>query len=191
MLIISHDMNTIRKISDRILYLEKGTVRGLGEPTGVLEAYAGASRQDIRDGLAREWGTGEVLITGVEILDAAGQVADTFRGGDALAARIRYVAHERVEHPVFGFGIANREGHIVHGNNTHNAGVTIDAIEGEGTITLHLDRLDVGQGTYLLSFSVHSEDHRRNFHRLDHSFPILVKTDQGYEGCALPSRWEI
>lgn len=191
MLIISHDMDTIRKVSDRILYLEKGRVLGLGEPTGVLEAYASASRQDISAGLAREWGTGEVLITGVEILDEAGQAADTFRGSDALTARIRYAARERIERPVFGFGIANREGHTVHGNNTQNAGAIIEAVEGEGTVTLHVERLDLGAGTYLLSFSVHSEDHRMNYHRLDHHFPISVKTDKGFEGCHLPSRWEV
>lgn len=191
MLIISHDMNTIRKISDRILYLEKGTIRGLGEPTGVLDAYASASRQDISDGLAREWGTGEVLITGVELFDASGEPADTFKGGEALTARIRYTARERVERPVFGFGIANRQGHTVHGSNTQNEGVTIDEVEGEGTVTLHVDRLDVGNGTYLLSFSVHSDDHRQNFHRLDHHFPISVKSDSGFEGCYLPSRWEV
>jgi energy-coupling factor transporter ATP-binding protein EcfA2 len=191
MLIISHDMDTIRKVSDRILYLEKGSVRGLGEPTGVLEAYASASRQDISDGLAREWGTGEVLITGVDLLDAAGQPAAAFSGGDALIAKIHFTARERVERPVFGFGIANREGHVVHGNNTQNAGVVIDAVEGEGAITLRLEQLDVGNGTYLLSFSVHSEDHRKNYHRLDHHFPISVKSDAGFEGCHLPSSWEV
>ena len=191
MLIISHDMDTIRKISDRILYLEKGRIRGLGEPTGVLEAYATASRQDISAGLAREWGTGEVLITGVDILDASGNAADVFKGGDALTARIHYAAKERVERPVFGFGLANNEGHVVHGNNTQNEGATIEAVEGEGVLTLHLERLEVGTGTYLLSFSVHSEDHRRNYHRLDHHFPISVKAEKGFEGCYLPSRWEV
>jgi len=59
-----------------------------------------------------------------------------------------------------------------------------------GTLTLRIDRLPLARGTYLLSFSLHSADHRTNYHRLDHMFPIFVSTENRFEGIAhLPCRW--
>ena len=56
---------------------------------------------------------------------------------------------------------------------------------------LRLRGLPMASGTYLFSFSVHSADHRTNYHRLDHCFPIAVKADRNFEGCChIPTQWE-
>jgi hypothetical protein len=45
-------------------------------------------------------------------------------------------------------------------------------------------------GTYLFSFSVHSADHKTNYHRLDNCFPIAVDSDKSFEGaCYMPVKW--
>jgi ABC-type polysaccharide/polyol phosphate transport system ATPase subunit len=192
MVVVSHDLETIRSMSDRIVFLDEGRIVGDGEPGEMVRRYEQAARQKGSGGLQREWGTREVEITGVEFLDAAGRAADEFAWGDALQARIRYRADRRIDQPVFGYAIATDTGLLINGNNTQIENVEIPFIEGEGSIVLRIDRLTMSRGVYLFSFSVHSADHRTNYHRLDNVFPISIKAEKNFEGAVyLPCRWTV
>lgn len=191
MLIISHDLDTIKDISNRILFLDQGTVQGLGEPDAVVDQYHSLSRAQDSEGLRREWGTGEVRISTVELLLADGKPGDVFHWGQPLRARLRYAAREQIENPVFGFSISDAEGRLVYGNNTQLEDVSIPMVEGEGVLEFRIEELNVSRGNYLLSVSVHSSDHRTNYHRLDHCFPFAVETDRRFEGCYMPITWKV
>jgi ABC-type polysaccharide/polyol phosphate transport system ATPase subunit len=192
MLIISHDLQTIQRISDRILFLDRGKMLGLGAPKTMIGEYEGLTRRRNTEIYQREWGTGEVKITGVCFRDADGTERDTFQWGGDLFATVIYRAEKPVATPVFGFAISDSEGRIVHGSNTQVSGLVIDQIAGEGTVTLHLRDLPMATGLYLFSFSVHSSDHRVNYHRLDNCFPITVECSRNFEGYAyMPSEWSV
>jgi len=192
MLIISHDLATIQRISDRILVLDEGRVMGIGSPDSMLEAYQSSSRKKSASGLEREWGTGEVRISGVEFFDAEGRAAEVFQSGDTVEVRIRYECAAPVEDPVFGFSIADSDGRVVYGNNTQIEGFALGRIAGSGTLALRLGGLDMAAGTYLCSFSVHSADHRTNYHRLDHCFPIGIECRKTFEGVTyIPTTWSL
>lgn len=191
MLIISHDLETIKKVSHRILFLEKGGMQGLGEPNAVIDDYDSRSRKLQSSGLRREWGSGEIQITSVSIRDVNQSPSEAFRFGDALTADIEFEASERIESPVFGFSIADSEGRLLYGNNTQLESFEIPFVEGTGSLRLRIGELRMGQGDYLLSFSVHSADHKKNFHRLDHHALIQVTSDAAFEGCYMPLQWEL
>lgn len=190
MLIISHDLPTIQNVSDRILFLDQGKVLGVGDPVTVVGEYRTLLRRRTSKGLQREWGTGEVKITGVKFFDAAGHSTDTFKWGESLEARIDFTAERRIENPVFGFAVADQAGRLIYGNNTQIEGFSIPEIEGQGRLSLRMNDLPMSRGTYLFSFSVHSADHKINFHRLDNCFPIAVESDKSFEGCCfIPVQW--
>ena len=47
-------------------------------------------------------------------------------------------------------------------------------------------------GTYLISFSVHSADHKRNYHRIDNRYPVVVEGGKAVDGvCYLPTEWTV
>ncbi len=192
MLIISHDLQTIQKVSDRILLLDQGKIIGLGEPEAMVETYGGLNRKRHAEIFQREWGTGRVRITGVEFQNGDGIETDKFMWGGALNAIVHYRAEERIEQPVFGFSIADNHGRVVHGSNTQIEGLSIPFVEGEGAVRLHLNDLPMAQGHYLFSFSSHSEDHKENYHRMDNCFPIVIECSKEFEGYAyMPSSWSI
>jgi len=190
-LIISHDIGTIKSISDRILVLDGGTVKGLGDPENMAEAYSEIARGKSVGGMEREWGTGEMKITGVDILNAQGEKQNSFSFGDGLTARIRYSANKPIENPVFGFAISDASGKVVYGNNTQIEKHHTGQINGEGSLELKIGELRLARGDYTLSFSAHSEDHTQNYHRLDNFFPISVKCDKSFEGCYMPCEWRL
>ncbi len=191
MIIVSHDLPTIQSISDRILLLDCGEVKGLGTPDSVVDEYQTLSRKRTADVVGREWGTGEARIANVEILDSDDNPADTFSTGNTVNVALHYEAYMPIDSPVFGFAIADRHGRTIFGSNTQIDGVDLPKIDGKGTIRLEIGPLPMGKGTYLLSFALHSSDHKKNYHRIDNRFPIAVTSESDFEGyCRIPARWK-
>jgi len=192
MLVVSHDLQTIRTMSDRILLLDRGQVKGLGDPGAVIGQYRASKGQQASEDLRKEWGTGELTITDVAFLAADGQETKTFEWSRPVSARLRYRAVGRIEDPVFGFALADMEGRLLYGSNTQLAGLDIPFVEGEGTVTLQLDNVTLAAGSYLFSFSAHSSDHKTQYHRLDNAYAIAVENDAKADGCCyFPCTWRM
>ena len=193
LLIISHDLMIIRKVSDRILLLDRGEIRGLGEPDGVVTQYRDAVERDQAGATRREWGSGEIRLTALRLLDALGVplAADAaLPSGQGVRVEIDYAAATEVEDPVFGFSLADAEGRLLHGSNTQVAGRRFGPLTGQGRLSLTLPCLPLGGGVYHLSFSAHSWDHRQQFHRLDHALRFRVRHPVEFAGpLDLQSEW--
>lgn len=192
MLIISHDMHTIQSVSDQILFLDHGEIKGHGAPGAVIGQYESFSRSLAGSELRREWGTREVVLTGAEFFDDEGRPRVSFVSGSAVNVRIRYDVLTAVGPSVFGFGISDANGRLVHGSNTQIAGVKVEGLSRSGSVVLRLPSFDLAPGSYLFSFSVHSADHRTNYHRLDNVMAIGVESDKRIEGVvSMPSEWRV
>ena len=192
MVLISHDINTIRRVSDRIAYLSHGRVVGLGDPETVAKAYQADTLAALTT--RREWGTGEVRFTSAELLDpATGEPfgAGAILNGDRARVRLRWHAEKRVESPVVGFSIARAsDGNVVFGSNTQIAGRAIPFAEGDGGIELEIGLADLAAGDWTLSFSLHSADHEKNFHRLENRLLLRLAAPRWFDGLArLPATW--
>ncbi len=191
MLIISHDMHTIQRISDRIVLLDAGKLIGEGAPDSMIQTYEGLERKQEAAVRGRAWGTGEVRIENVAFHTKAGEAADTFDAQEGLRVRLTYEAGARIEEPVFGFALSDAEGRILHGSNTQLAGFALASIVGRGELELELGPLPLATGSYLFSCAVHSADHRKNYHRLDHCFAIGLRGSAQHDGCvSLDSKWK-
>jgi len=128
----------------------------------------------------------------VRLEDEHGAEAAVFETGRPMVVRIRWRAPRRIERPVFGYSIKTANGLYVHGSNTQIAGVDIPAIEGEGEVSLRWDPLQLMEGHYLLSLSLHSWDHSRQFHRREDWYPFAVRNRTGALGLvALNARWAV
>ncbi len=191
MMIISHDIATIQSISDRILLLDHGKVAGLGEPLSVAQGYRKASREKLSKSSEREWGTGEVNIEAVKLTGADGSVQAEFEHGKGLRIEIEYTAAKRIADPVFGISIKDVKGATMFGTNTQIEGVSIESVEGKGTVSLAIDSLALAGGTYLLSIAVHSADHRSNYHRVDNRYSFTVDSTKQFEGVYMATTWSV
>lgn len=194
LLIISHDLVTIRAVSDRILLLERGEIKGLGEPDGVVAGYRDSVARAQSGVTRRSWGSGEIGLTGFTLGDQSGRELENggiLPAGDGICVKIAFAATQAVEDPVFGFSLADADGNLLHGSNTQLAGLRLGKIEGKGNLLLRLPRLSLGSGLYHLSFAVHSPDHRRQYHRLDHALSFSVRNQKEFSGpLGLDSKWE-
>ncbi len=189
--VVSHDLDTVKKICSRVMLLGEGRVLELGEPEAVVEEYKRLGLQQQDDVFRREWGTRAAEITEVEILDGQGVPTERFRSGETMRVRLRFVAHERIADPVFGFSVADYQGKLCYGSNTAIAGTDLGAINGSGAIELTIEPLNLLRGKFFLSLALHSRDHQTHYHRLDHAYVFWVVSDTRAEGfIELKNTWE-
>lgn len=191
LLIVSHSMETIQKMCDRVLLLNQGEQVVLDHPGRAIHEYRNIGMYDEQEGVSvKEWGSREVEISGVSFLNDRGEETTKFLSSDSLLIRIEYRARERISRPVFGFSVTAADGRIVFGSNTQIEGSSPAAIDGRGAMELKLSPLPFLRGKFYFSFSIHSEDHRTNYHRLE-NFHAIAVTPAGHEEgfVKLPARW--
>lgn len=190
MLIISHDMHTIRSVSDRIAYLDHGELKGIGAPNAMTAQYGADSISGGVTGAKREWGTGEAKMSSVTLVDDENRPCGAALPSQRLRVRIVWEAPQRIDMPTFGFSLSDEQGNTVFGSNTEIDGHTVAFIEGTGQLILEIDASTLHAGNYMLSFSLHSRNHAVNYHRLENHLPISLGEHVEFDGvCRLPSRW--
>lgn len=124
---VSHALDVVRSLCDVAVWLDHGEMKAYGNAVEVVDAYLADVNERERTEFEQrskeeepdqEWrermrrGTREVEIVRVQLLDQYGNERVTFRTHEPLTIRIHYVAHERIERPVFGVGI-NHERAVV------------------------------------------------------------------------------
>ena len=190
LLFVSHSLETVEEFCHEAFLIHHGQLVARGEPGAVVQKFIRSFMED-RGGLhMTEYGTRAVEFGEVRLLDAAGQPCDTFETGGALAIEIPYVAHRRIEKPIFGFSLKTANGLYVFGSNTQIQKHDLPFIEGAGTVKLDLSPLRLMHGNYFLSLSIHSWDHTEQFHRREDWWPFAVRNPTGALGMIqLDHRW--
>jgi len=192
-LIVSHDMDTIQAICDRVLVLDGGKTVLEDVPARAVSEYHAINA--LGEGASagpevREWGTREAVILGVALRNARGDTVTTLGAREGFTAEVRWRATRRIEDPVFGFALCDGEGRLLYGTNTAIDGCAIPAIEGDGTIEFEVESIPFQRGRYYLTFAIHSRDHK-TFHRLDNCRAITVTPDGEHTGTVrLAVRWQ-
>jgi len=192
MLVVSHDLEVITMISDRVLLLDGGRVLKVDDPERTVDEYK--SLGFVREGavIKKEIGTKQIEITNVRFLNENGEGTDQVPSGSPLSVEINYQASEKILDPIFGFGISSMDGKVCFGTNTLIENAPISFVEGEGKIVLTIEKLNLLQGKYYFSFAVHSRDHQTQYHRLDNQFYIFVSSLRKAEGTVqLDCSWQL
>jgi ABC-type polysaccharide/polyol phosphate transport system ATPase subunit len=173
--IVTHSLESVRNLCDAAALLEHGELRRVGPAGSVIDQYFGESHTDrtADSEFGTRWGSGEVRIDKLELLDAHGVPSKRVRTGDSVTFRIHYSARQPVERPVFGFSLFSIDDVYLSGPNTRDADLVPDRIDGEGVVDLRVDRLMLLPGTYDLGATVcdftvtHAYDQHHRAFRFD------------------------
>ena len=119
------------------------------------------------------WGSHDVEITDVTLVDGGGQPTFIFHSGEAMAVRLKVRAHHPTNDFVFGIGLFNAEGICCYGTNTYLEEMNPGRLSGEVDATFAIDSLDLVEGTYKLDVAVHKRDgFPYDYHRLLYTFRV-------------------
>jgi len=194
-LLVSHNAETVRTICSRAIWLDDGRLVADGPAEAVVQQYMWRSYEEGTAALAesegRRWGTHEVEIEQVRLVDRKGRKRQAFATGEPLVIEIHYKAHRRVERPVFGLAIHRGDGIHITGPNTQFAGYEIPWIEGEGVIRYVIPALPLLEGIYYLSVSSHNWEDTEMFDYHDRLYPFHVLPSHGerYGMLTLRGNW--
>ena len=123
------------------------------------------------------WGSREIEITDVALLDAQKQPAHIFHTGDPMTVIVSTRARQPTDDFVFGIGIFNADGVCCYGTNTYLEEMNPRQISGEASATFAVDSLDLVEGTYKLDVAVHKRDgYPYDYHRLLYTFRVNSRT---------------
>ena len=151
---------------------------GNGSPLNMFEAVEG------------RWGSREIEITEVTLVDADGQPGHVFQSGDAIEVRLKTRVHQSTSDFVFGVGLFNADGFCCYGTNTNIEELLPAEIRGDGEVRFRIARLDLVEGTYKIDVAAHRLDgYPYDYHRLLYTFRVKSRTKD--VGIYRPEhRWE-
>ena len=141
--------------------LLKSQERSADEASTKAGAPAEPGAQEVQGaGLYREgrWGSREVEITSVRLLDARARERHVFVPGETLTLVLGVRALEPVTDFVFGLGLFTTDGVSVYGTNTHLEDHTPEQVSGDGEVRIVLEDLRLVEGTYLVDVAAHRRD---------------------------------
>jgi ABC-type polysaccharide/polyol phosphate transport system ATPase subunit len=123
------------------------------------------------------WGSREVEITDVTLLDADGAAAHVFHSGQPMEIRLKTRSHQTATDFVFGIGLFNADGVCCYGTNTNIEELEPAEIKGEGEVRFRIDSLDLVDGTYKIDVAAHRLDgYPYDYHRLLYTFRVKSRT---------------
>jgi len=221
-LLVSHEGSMVQDLCDEAVWLSGGRLMAQGGATDVVRQYAAhmgvgdplLTEAKIEDESSypaaspppptvrtthgevplneQRFGSMELTIGAVRVLDAAGQPVAEVESGEAIQIEIDYAATARIVAPIFCARILREDGVVCYDVSTQDSTLSLSTIEGPGRIALHIDRLDLNSGRYVLDVGCYAQDwaYAYDYHVAECS--LVVRGDGRREAVLnAPHRWEI
>jgi ABC-type polysaccharide/polyol phosphate transport system ATPase subunit len=204
--LVSHNLDTVRDLCSRAIWLEDGDLQLDGDVDSVLDRYLAQVHEvdghalrraeaHAKDESSWRWGSREGEIVRVQFLDAKGRERKTFMTGAALTVRIHFRTHQRIYKPQFGLALYHANGFHLNGPNTVFSGLDIEAIEGAGYIDYVVASLPLLEGSYLVSVSLYDYEglHPFDVHHQAYTFRVRPNEAIGerYGTLVIPASWRL
>jgi ABC-type polysaccharide/polyol phosphate transport system ATPase subunit len=209
-IIVSHDLGTVSRWCDVMIWLKDGRIREQGLPQRVVDKYrqhVAAQESEVAmtehsrveaevqhaepSETSNRWGSREVEIVSVKMLHPSSQERYVFQSGEAARLAIQYQVHRHVPEGVFGIALLRGDGLLCYGTNTAIESIALPPLGSEGSVEVLLERLDLVAGTYFIDVAVHAMDgYPYDYHHQLYSF--AVKSELQDVGVSrVPHHWVI
>jgi ABC-type polysaccharide/polyol phosphate transport system ATPase subunit len=193
-IVVSHNLQEIGRIAQRMLLLDHGVVCADGPPSEVIASYMKLLNMRILRREERDPSAGEpaIEISEVEVCGNDGVRRSYFRSHDELRVMIKFNAHRPLLNPVFRVQMFRNDGLFCHGMNTERHGIDFGEVLGEGKIILRYPDLCLLGGDYWVRVAVLSSQYDElPIHQMVTSIGIHLE-NQMIDGAgvfAMPCEW--
>ena len=207
--VVSHDTKLVEKLCDEALWLRQGRLEAQGDPGMVIGRYVAEffaethrrtprSRPVLRTPMGTElrvnenrFGSFEMEIVSVRLLNADGLPLTEIDSGDALCVEINFVSPQPIDGAIFWVSIKRNDGFVCSEINTQSGGFRLPTLHGQGCITLYFSRLDLIAGKYDIHVAVYERSwaYAYDFHQ--QVYLLLVRPTAHEKGVLNPPHhWE-
>jgi len=197
---VSHDLNSLKILCDRVILLDKGGVVEMGMPEEIINSYnyliSKLNDSDniitISDTKESSFGSFEAEMYGAMLRDAKSH-SDVISSGETVSLSFYVRAKKDLSGCNFGFLIKDKFGQDIYGSSSKNLGATYRLEAGcQYRLTLEFD-LNIGVGKYSLSLALSLGDNHLDscVHWLDYAcgFEVVETLEESFIGvCRLTPR---
>jgi ABC-type polysaccharide/polyol phosphate transport system ATPase subunit len=180
--IVTHDLTTVKNMCDRAVLLEHGVLTGEGDPAVLVDQYTeGMLGTGIEnpDGTSRR-GSGEIVIERAELL-VDGEASTRCRTGDSVVLRLHYDAGTTVQNPVFALRVESLTGVMVTFPCTRDVELVPPTLVGRGTVEIELRDLPLLPGPYVIHTEITGYGRQHVFDHLHQAVRFDVMTGDSHE----------
>jgi lipopolysaccharide transport system ATP-binding protein len=176
LLFVTHQLDQVRNLCDRAMWLDHGAVSAIGDPARVVDDYLQAVSGSVGAGALaapvgqappatpkdeeERWGSGEVVLKRVAVTDDKGRELVALGAGSAVAIEMDVEVRVPQDDFVFGVGIYHADGTCVYGTNTDLEGLMPQRLDANGRVRFVMPSLDLVAGTYRVDAAVHTRNGR-------------------------------
>ena len=164
MLVASHDLDQIRRLCHRVAWLEQGSLRAIGSPSDVTGDYVRAmhspgaeSSHVVNDKI----GSHEVEFRNISLSSRGRELGAVLPSGWPVMIALPWVAHSQVDSIIFGVSIHDESGNRFL--DVISPAVAVESADQTGVVTLALERLDLGGGTYHIDIGIYDHQWRTTY----------------------------
>ena len=119
-IIVSHDLLLVERLCARACLLQRGELVPIGPAADVISRYHQIAAASGEVAGEYRWGSREIEIPRVRLLDAQDQPVTSLRTGETLTIAFDYRAAARVSRPVFGLAVYHEDGtHLTGPEHAH------------------------------------------------------------------------
>lgn len=155
---ISHDLGAVERLCDRVLLMQRGEAVADGPAQQIIAEYQRSASNFVASSAPPGDNSAniskEAECVSLSFHDAVGHETSTFRTGDSLTARLRYLAHQPVANSVVSifFYSENEELACQLTTGLNDSQVSLDP--GTGEIEFRCDELGLQPGLYHIDTSI-------------------------------------
>ncbi|HEY3717559.1 MAG TPA: ABC transporter ATP-binding protein [Jatrophihabitantaceae bacterium] len=173
-ILVTHSLDQVRQMCDRVVLLESGQVVVDGEPADAVRHFREAnSEQDEVEQRSRRH---EMTISGVRVLGGSGDHGTVFATGAPMVVEYDVRAESRVDDWAAGVALTDASGMVVYGTNTVAQRMALSPVRGEHGVRFSFDDLPLAEGQYFVTVAVHPEI-GADFHRIERAASFQVRSD--------------
>jgi len=188
---VSHDLATVDRISDEVIWLKHGKIEMKGYPKRVIDAYLEyigkrdekkaeikhqEEEEEAEENREKRWGSKEIEIYNVKMIDSGGKEKYIYEADESLSIEFDVRSHGEEKDFVFGIGIFNSEGIACYGTNTFIEDFKSQSISGVGKVKISIPALNLINGTYFLDVAVHKRDgYPFDYHHFQYTFRVTSR----------------
>ncbi|HEX2374159.1 MAG TPA: ABC transporter ATP-binding protein [Actinomycetota bacterium] len=176
---VTHGLDQVRQLCDRVIMLEDGRVVVDGTPVDALRVFR--DRYNVLAGQEPEHGDRRLEILKTIVTDGEGHPKERFAPGDALGIELEVLAHQPTDDWVAGVAITNHLDLLVYGTNSALQAIELPSISGRRRLRCCFDSIPMVEGQYYVTVAVHPRV-GPEYHRLDRVVSFKVVSDAADDG---------
>jgi lipopolysaccharide transport system ATP-binding protein len=194
---VTHGMDDVRTLCDRVILLEGGRALKDGPPDEVVDFYNALiaakentkltveQRREQNGWLLTRSGTGEARVKSLRLLDANEETdVAVAQVGQQVRLKLQATIHANIEKLVLGYMIRDKQGHVVWGTNTWHTRQIQENVAPMEVVTFELPfTCTFGPGSYSVSPALVSSDTHLtdNFEWVDNLLIFdVINSDKDY-----------